>query len=378
MVYRIFVEKKPAFAQEANALLQDCRALLGIASLEGVRVLNRYDAEDIDAALFDYAVKTVFSEPQLDDACAAPDLAGATVFAVEYLPGQFDQRSDSAAQCIQFLSGGERPLVRSAKVYALYGNLSEAELAEIKKYVINPVEAREAALDKPETLAMDYAEPEDVAVLRDFLSLDRDALAALVGKLGLAMDVDDLAFCRRYFRDEEKRCPTLTEIRVLDTYWSDHCRHTTFHTILDDVTFEDETLQRAWEHYTETRRALGRTKPVCLMDLGTIAAKALRAQGKLDKLDESEEINACTVKTEIAVDGVKEPWLLLFKNETHNHPTEIEPFGGAATFIGGAIRDPLSGRGYVYGAMRLTGAADPRAAVSETLPGKLPQRKLVT
>ncbi|MBE7004776.1 MAG: phosphoribosylformylglycinamidine synthase [Ruminococcaceae bacterium] len=378
MVYRIYVEKKPALALEADALAQDCRALLGIPALTRVRVLNRYDVEGIDKALFDYAVRAVLSEPQLDNVCFEPELDGAQVFAVEYLPGQFDQRSDSAAQCIQFLSGGERPAVRSAKVYALYGNLSGHELAEIKRYVINPVEAREACLDKPETLAAAYAQPEDVAALDGFLELSRDALEALAARMGLAMDVDDLAFCQRHFREQERRCPTVTELRVLDTYWSDHCRHTTFHTVLDSVTFEDKLLQDAWEHYLDARRALGRTAPVCLMDLGTIAARALRAQGKLDKLDVSEEINACTVKTEITVDGVREPWLLLFKNETHNHPTEIEPFGGAATCIGGAIRDPLSGRGYVYGAMRLSGAADPRKGLSETLPGKLPQRRLVT
>ena len=378
MVYRIFVEKKPALALEADALAQDCRALLGIGALENVRILNRYDAEGIDKDLFDYAVRTVFSEPQLDDVYAEPDLGGAQVFAVEYLPGQFDQRSDSAAQCIQFLSGSERPTVRSAKVYALYGALSERELAAVKRYVINPVESREASLEKPETLAAAYAEPADVAVMDGFLELSRDALGALAARMGLAMDVDDLAFCQRYFREEEKRCPTLTEIRVLDTYWSDHCRHTTFHTVLEHVSFEDAVVRSAWEDYLQTRKALGRTAPVCLMDLGTIAAKALRAQGKLDKLDVSDEINACTVKVNITVDGAEEPWLLLFKNETHNHPTEIEPFGGAATCIGGAIRDPLSGRGYVYGAMRLSGAADPRAELSQTIPGKLPQRKLVT
>ncbi|MBO4914304.1 MAG: phosphoribosylformylglycinamidine synthase [Oscillospiraceae bacterium] len=378
MVYRVYVEKKPALALEANALLQDCRALLDVKGLTGVRVLNRYDVENVGKDLFDYAVRTVFSEPQLDDVCTDIHLDNAAVFAVEFLPGQFDQRSDSAAQCIQFLSGAERPLVRSAKVYALYGKLSEEELSEIKRYVINPVEAREASLEKPETLESSYSEPGDVAVLDGFSELSREGLVELISRLGLAMDADDLAFCQRYFRDEEKRSPTITEIRVLDTYWSDHCRHTTFHTIIDSVSFEDELLKRAWEHYLETRRELGRTSPICLMDIGTVAAKSLRAQGRLEKLDVSDEINACTVKVDVTIDGVKEPWLLLFKNETHNHPTEIEPFGGAATCIGGAIRDPLSGRGYVYGAMRLSGAADPRTELSETLPGKLPQRKLVT
>ena len=377
MVYRVFVEKKPGLDNEARALLSDARTLLGIESLEKVRLFNRYDAENISAELFDYARRTVFSEPQLD--LVSDELAadGALLFAVEYLPGQFDQRADSAAQCIQIISQGERPLIRSARVYALYGALSEAELRQIKKYVINPVEAREASLDKPETLVVSYEIPESVPTLEGFLALDRAGLETFVKEKGLAMDTDDLAFCQEYFRGEGRE-PTVTEIRVLDTYWSDHCRHTTFNTVIDSVRFDDPLLQKAWDDYLSTRRELGRSKPVCLMDLGTLAARALRRAGRLDKLDESEEINACTVKIEVEVDGVREPWLLLFKNETHNHPTEIEPFGGAATCIGGAIRDPLSGRAYVYGAMRLTGAADPLKPVSETLPGKLPQRKLVT
>ncbi|MBR0355762.1 MAG: phosphoribosylformylglycinamidine synthase, partial [Oscillospiraceae bacterium] len=377
MVYRIFVEKKPGLDNEARALLSDCRSLLGIRSLERVRLLNRYDAEGIGRELFDYAVRTVFSEPQLDLVYEEPDLSGAAVFAVEYLPGQFDQRADSAAQCIQILSRGERPPVRSARVYALYGDLSPAELAEIKKYVINPVEAHEAALDKPETLAVNYEIPTGVETLAGFNALGREELERFVKEYGLAMDADDIAFCQDYFRAEGRE-PTITEVRVLDTYWSDHCRHTTFNTVIDRADFADPLLQRSYEDYLETRRALGRTKPVCLMDLATLAVRYLKAEGKLDKLDESEEINACTVKVEVEVDGVREPWLLLFKNETHNHPTEIEPFGGAATCIGGAIRDPLSGRAYVYGAMRLTGAADPTRPVSETIPGKLPQRKIVT
>ena len=376
MVYRVFVEKKPELANEAHALLSDARTLLGIGGLENLRLLNRYDAENIDGQLFEYAVKTVFSEPQVDLVYEDPDLSGASVFAVEFLPGQFDQRADSAAQCIQIISQKERPLVRSAKVYALYGQISEAELAEIKKYVINPVEAREASLDKPETLAMQYEIPSDVAVLDGFCEKDDAALERMIADYGLAMDLGDIRFCRDYFRTEQ-RDPTITELRMIDTYWSDHCRHTTFHTIIDDVRFEDEVLQRAYDDYLDTRKALGRTKPICLMDIGTLAAKYLRSVGKLDKLDESEEINACTVKIDVTVDGKTEPWLLLFKNETHNHPTEIEPFGGAATCIGGAIRDPLSGRSYVYGAMRVTGASDPLKPVSETLPGKLPQRKLV-
>ena len=377
MVYRVFVEKKPELANEAKALLSDCRNLLDIPGLENVRVINRYDAENISKELFDYAVKTVFSEPQLDIATEDVDLQGAVVFAVEYLPGQFDQRADSAAQCIQIISQGERPLVHTAKVYALYGDLQEADIAKIKKYVINPVEAREAALTKPETLKVEYAIPTTVATMEGFTQLDEKGLADFIRQYGLAMDEADIAFCQAYFR-KEGREPTITEIRMIDTYWSDHCRHTTFGTIIDKVTFEDELLQRAFDHYLEVRKELGRTKPICLMDLATIAVKYLKVHGKLPKLDESEEINACTVKINVEVDGESQPWLLLFKNETHNHPTEIEPFGGAATCIGGAIRDPLSGRAYVYGAMRVTGAADPLKPVNETIQGKLPQRKIVT
>ena len=297
---------------------------------------------------------------------------------MEALPGQFDQRADSAAQCIQIISQGERPLIRTAKVYALYGALTDGDIREFKKYVINPVECREASLDVPETLAIRYDIPTEVATLTGFTKLSRDELADFIANYGLAMDLDDIAFCQSYFQKED-RDPTITEIRMIDTYWSDHCRHTTFGTILDHVTFEDALLQKTYEDYLTTRSALGRCeKPICLMDLATIAVKHLKAAGKLPKLDESEEINACTVKMDVTVDGVTEPWLLLFKNETHNHPTEIEPFGGAATCIGGAIRDPLSGRSYVYGAMRVTGAADPLTPVSETIPGKLPQRKIVT
>ena len=377
MVYRVFVEKKAGLDTEAAALLSDLRDFLGIRSLERLRLLNRYDAEGISAELFDYAVRTVFSEPQTDLSFEEPDTGDAFVFAVEYLPGQFDQRADSAAQCIQILSQGEKPLIRSARVYALYGDLSEDERKAAVRYVINPVEAREASLEKPATLSVSYPAPAPVPLLEGFRTLSEDDLAALVRRYGLAMDEADLAFCQKYFR-EEGRDPSLTELRVLDTYWSDHCRHTTFQTVIDSASFSDPVLQAAWQDYLAARDRLHREKPVCLMDLGTIAAKVLRAEGRLDKLDESEEINACTVKTTVTVDGQEEDWLLLFKNETHNHPTEIEPFGGAATCIGGAIRDPLSGRSYVYGAMRVTGAANPLAPVSETIPGKLPQRKLVT
>ena len=377
MVYRIFVEKKREFANEAKALCSDARNLLGIKNLTDVRIFNRYDAENITEDLFDYAVKSVFSEPQLDIATTDIDLSGATAFAVEFLPGQFDQRADSAAQCIQIISQLERPIVRSAKVYALYGDLSADDIAEIKKYVINPVEAREAAFEKPETLKANYEIPTSVRTLDGFLSLNKEGLEQFVKEYGLAMDADDIAFCQDYFKSEGRE-PTITEIRMIDTYWSDHCRHTTFLTVIDDVKFEDELLQKTYDEYISVRKELGRTKPICLMDIATVAVKYLRTNGKLDKLDESEEINACTVKINVDVDGVSEPWLLLFKNETHNHPTEIEPFGGAATCIGGAIRDPLSGRSYVYGAMRVTGAADPTVPVSETIPGKLPQRKIVT
>ena len=377
MVYRVFVEKKKELANEAKGLLSEAKNLLGIKNLTDVRIFNRYDAENITEDLFNYAIGMVFSEPQLDITSSELNITDATVFAVEYLPGQFDQRADSAAQCIQIISQGERPIIRSAKVYALYGDLTENDIKEIKKYVINPVEAREAELKKPETLTADYDIPTTVKTLDGFLSLDRAGLEQFVKDMGLAMDADDIAFCQDYFKSENRE-PTITEIRMIDTYWSDHCRHTTFLTVIDDVKFEDELLQSAYEEYLAVRKELGRTKPICLMDLATVAVKYLKEHGKLDKLDESEEINACTVKINVDVDGVSEPWLLLFKNETHNHPTEIEPFGGAATCIGGAIRDPLSGRAYVYGAMRVTGAADPTVPVSETIPGKLPQRKIVT
>ena len=377
MVFRVFVEKKKELAFEAKALLSDAKSLLGIESLTDVRLLNRYDVENIASELFEYAKTTVFSEPQLDIVSEEAELGNGYVFAVEYLPGQFDQRADSAAQCIQIISQGERPVIKTARVYALYGDLSADEINAIKKYVINPVESREAVLDKPETLKTEYVIPETVKTLEGFIKLDRAGLEAFINEYGLAMDIDDIIFCQQYFINEQ-RDPTITEIRMIDTYWSDHCRHTTFLTVIDNVTFEDELLRKAYDEYIAERKALGRTKPVCLMDIATLAVRSLKKQGKLDKLDESEEINACTVKVDVEVDGVVEPWLLLFKNETHNHPTEIEPFGGAATCIGGAIRDPLSGRSYVYGAMRVTGAADPLVPVSETIKGKLPQRKIVT
>ncbi len=377
MVYRVYVEKKKEHSFEARSLLSEATSLLGIKNLKKVRVINRYDAENISAELFEYAKGTVFSEPQLDIVTDSIEADGGYVFATEYLPGQFDQRADSAAQCIQIISKGDRPTVRSAKVYVLYGELSDSDIAEIKKYVINPVESREATLDTYATLKAEFTIPTEVETLTGFNSLDRSGLEDFVKKYGLAMDADDIEFCQNYFKSED-RDPTITEIRMIDTYWSDHCRHTTFLTVIDSVKFEDELLEAAYNDYINVRKELGRTKPICLMDLATVAVKYLKKQGKLDKLDESEEINACTVKMDIEVDGKAEPWLLLFKNETHNHPTEIEPFGGAATCIGGAIRDPLSGRAYVYGAMRVTGAADPLKPVSETIKGKLPQRKIVT
>ncbi len=376
MVYRAYVEKKSGLDNEARSLKNELVSLLGIASLEKVRVLNRYDIENIEKELFDYSKSTVLSEPQLDDISENPNLECDRLFAVEFLPGQFDQRANSCAECIQIISKGERPLVRTAKVYCLYGNISDEELAQIKKYVINPVESREASLEEYETLVMDYVVPETVKTLDGFIALDEAGLAAFVADYGLAMDLDDIKFCQKYFISEQ-RDPTITEIRMIDTYWSDHCRHTTFLTNIDSVKFEDELLQKAYDEYIEARKACNRTKPVNLMDIGTIAARYLKQQGLLPKLDESEEINACTVKIDVNVEGETQKWLLLFKNETHNHPTEIEPFGGAATCIGGAIRDPLSGRSYVYAAMRVTGAGDPTVPVSETIEGKLPQRKIV-
>lgn len=377
MVYRTYVEKKPELANEAKALLGEINGLLSINGIKNVRVFNRYDVENIDKELFDYCITTVFSEPQLDMVTDTYADDADYIFAVEYLPGQFDQRANSASECIQIISKGERPTVKTAKVYALYGKVTDDELKKIKSYIINPVEAREADLACCDTLKTDYDIPTSVKTLDGFCSLDKSGLEALVKDNGLAMDLDDIAFCQNYFRSE-KRDPTITEIKMIDTYWSDHCRHTTFLTNIDEVEFEDELLKKAYDEYINVRKELGRTKPINLMDLATIATKYLKKCGKLDKLDESEEINACTVKIDVNVNGKKEKWLLLFKNETHNHPTEIEPFGGAATCIGGAIRDPLSGRSYVYAAMRVTGAADPLKPVSETMKGKLPQRKIVT
>ena len=380
MVYRVYVEKKPGQTHEADALCRQLRDFLQIGSLEGVRVLNRYDAENLERSLFDYGVHTVFSEPQVDDVSYEVP-TGDVVFAVEPLPGQYDQRSDSAAQCLQIISEGDRPLVRTAKVYVLMGRLTDGQVAAIKKYVINAVESREASLELPETLEAQYATPTTVATVDGFTALDDAGLTALLDKLGLAMDLDDLKFLQNYFRDEEHRDPTITEIRVVDTYWSDHCRHTTFSTHLDKIEIADPAVREAYQRYLAARvEVYGEEKaaarPQTLMDMATIGAKVLKKRGMLPELDESEEINACSIHVNAKVNGEPQDWLLMFKNETHNHPTEIEPFGGAATCIGGCIRDPLSGRAYVHQAMRVTGAGDPRVSLKDTLPGKLPQRKL--
>ena len=387
MVYRIYAEKKTSCAVEAKALLEELKNILGLPGLTGLRILNRYDVEGVDEALFRRCVPIVFSEPAVDDTYEHIPQGKDTVFAVEALPGQFDQRADSAAQCVQFISGGERPTIRTAKVYLLAGTVTAEELEKIKQYVINPVEAREAALDKPETLAQSYDIPDRVATVEGFIAMDEAALRALLDSLGLAMDLDDLKFLQAYFRDEEHRDPTITEIRVVDTYWSDHCRHTTFSTHLEDIQVEDgeesydTSVKAAYERYLAARvEVYGKEKaavrPQTLMDIATIGAKVLKKRGLLPELDESEEINACSIHVPAVVDGKVEDWLLMFKNETHNHPTEIEPFGGAATCIGGCIRDPLSGRVFVHQAMRFTGAGDPRTPFEATLEGKLPQRKL--
>ncbi|MBE6961303.1 MAG: phosphoribosylformylglycinamidine synthase [Ruminococcaceae bacterium] len=381
MVKRIYVEKKPGLRQEAEGLARELRTLLGIEALTGLRQLNRYDVEGLDEETFRRAVQAVFSEPQLDDVYNALPADSGVVFAVEYLPGQFDQRADSAAQCIQLLTRGDRPTVRTAKVYLLSGALTAADVERIKQFLINPVESREAALEEAETLQAEYAVPTTVETVTGFTALDEAGLAELLDKLGLAMDLDDLKFLQTYFRDDEKRDPTITEIRVVDTYWSDHCRHTTFSTHIDSVEINDPPLQLAYDNYLKLREEVygaekAAQRPKTLMDLGTIGAKALKKRGLTPELDQSEEINACSIHVDATVNGQQQDWLLMFKNETHNHPTEIEPFGGAATCIGGCIRDPLSGRVYVHQAMRVSGGGDPRTPVSETIPGKLPQRKL--
>ena len=385
-VYRCYSEKRPGFDVEARGLFDSLHNLLEIQSLSGVRYLCRYDVEGVDEAVYERAKHIVFSEPMADvcydEAFPLPEGPHA-VLAVEPLPGQFDQRADSCAQCIQLMTQGERPAVAAAKVYVLEGTLSDADLAKIRTYLINPVEAREASMDKPQTLHAVYEIPTEVASVLGFVQMDAGALDALRQSMGLAMDLDDLKFLQAYFRDEEHRDPTITEVRMVDTYWSDHCRHTTFLTQIDNVTFEDPMVQEAYDRYLAARvEVYGEEKsakrPVTLIDIATAAAKVLKKRGYLKNLDESEEINACSIKVTVHVDGKPEEWLLMFKNETHNHPTEIEPFGGAATCLGGAIRDPLSGRSYVYQAMRVTGAGDPTVPLSKTLPHKLPQRKLCT
>lgn len=380
-VYRIYVEKKPEFAVEANSLASDIRSALGFDSLESVRIINRYDAEGLSEDDFKAAVPVVFSEPAVDVTYDhMPELSDdETVIAAEYLPGQFDQRADSCAQCISLLRGGKRPAVKSAKIYIFKGKLNKSELSDIKNYIINPVESREASLDRFETLDVTYTIPTTVNTVDGFIEMDDTKLKEMIAELGLAMDFDDIKFCQAYFRDDEKRDPTITEIRMIDTYWSDHCRHTTFSTIIDEAEIDADYIKETYDDYIKTREVLyaGRTdKPQTLMDLAVIGAKKLKQAGKLQDLDESEEINACSVKIIVDVDGKDEDWLLMFKNETHNHPTEIEPFGGAATCLGGAIRDPLSGRSYVYQAMRVTGAADPLVPIEDTIEGKLPQRKI--
>ena len=383
-VFRCFVEKKSGYDVEAEGLFHELRHTLGLTGLTGVRVLRRYDVEGVDEAVYAAARTTILSEPQVDklwDEKMPAPRGEHTLLAVEALPGQYDQRADSCAQCIQMMTGGERPAVRAATVYVLQGALTPEELDKARGYLINPVESREAALDKPETLRQSYPVPEDVPVLDGFAHMSEEELRQVLDTYGLAMDLADLKFFQQYMFEEELRDPTLTELRVVDTYWSDHCRHTTFSTHLDGADIADGQVKAAYDRYLAARvEVYGQEKaaarPQTLMDIATIGAKTLKKRGLLPELDESEEINACSIHVPAKVDGKKQDWLLMFKNETHNHPTEIEPFGGAATCIGGCIRDPLSGRVYVHQAMRLTGCGDPRTPVEQTLAGKLPQRKI--
>ena len=380
MVYRIYVEKKPQFAVDGGAVLADLNVALGIKTVENVRIINRYDCEKLPKENFEAAVPTVFSEPPVDEVYyeLPKPAADERMFAVEFLPGQFDQRADSAAQCIQMLCPGERPVVKYAKIYVLKGKISDDEFARIKHYLINAVESRECGFDKYDTLEVKYTIPTSVETLTGFINKTDAELADFVVHYGLAMDNDDIKFCQDYFKSEH-RDPTITEIRMIDTYWSDHCRHTTFGTIIDNADIKPSYIADTYAEYKADRHQLGRdNKPLCLMDIATLAAKKLKKDGILKDLDESEEINACSVRIKVDVDGKDEDWLLMFKNETHNHPTEIEPFGGAATCLGGAIRDPLSGRSYVYQAMRVTGASDPLLPVEKTIKGKLPPRKITT
>ena len=385
-VRRVYVEKKPAYAVQAKELKHEISSYLGIKSATNVRVLIRYDVENISDEVFEKACRTVFAEPPVDDLYLEKFEAaeGAKIFSVEYLPGQFDQRADSAVQCVQFLDGDSQPIIRSATTYVIEGNVTDEEFDAIKHHCINPVDSRETGLEKPETLVTVFPEPEDVKIFDGFKEMSEADLKALYDSLNLAMTFKDFQHIQNYFKNEEKRDPSMTEIRVLDTYWSDHCRHTTFSTELTDVKFDEgdykEPIVKTYEEYLADREVLykGRDdKFVCLMDLALMAMKKLKSEGKLADQEESDEINACSIVVPVDVDGKEEEWLINFKNETHNHPTEIEPFGGAATCLGGAIRDPLSGRTYVYQAMRVTGAADPTVSVKETLKGKLPQKKLV-
>lgn len=378
-VFRIYVEKKPEYAVEAKSVLNDIQTALRL-NISGIRILNRYDVDKISKEDFDMSVNTVFSEPAVDVTYSElPVLINnEKVFAVEYLPGQFDQRADSCEQCIQILTQKDRCRVRNAKIYIVEGRITEDEFKKLKSYLINPVESREASLNIVRSLDSDYNIPEKVEVLENFIRLNDKGLNAFIKEFGLAMDFDDIKFCQSYFKDTEKRDPTITEIRMIDTYWSDHCRHTTFSTNIESVDIESSYIQETYDEYLKIRSELGREeKPITLMDMATLAVKKLKADGKLNDLDESEEINACSVKIKVNTEDGDQDWILMFKNETHNHPTEIEPFGGAATCLGGAIRDPLSGRSYVYQAMRVTGAANPLVPVEDTISGKLPQRKIV-
>ncbi len=382
-VRRIYVEKKDGFDIEAKGVLQDLRENLSLTTLENVRVLNRYDIAGITDDEYQRARGLIFSEPPVDNAYDEEFIASYNdkIFAVEYLPGQFDQRAASCEECISILTEKDRPQVRSAKVYILSGAITDVDIDRIKAYIINPVEAREASLSKPETLDLALTAPEDVKIVDGFCNMNQEESAAFLKEMGFAMDADDLDFCKSYFRDTEKRDPTVTELRMIDTYWSDHCRHTTFSTKINNVTIPDgkyaDIIKNAYEEYKAAKADLyAPTRDICLMNMATIIVKQLKKQGLLKEIDESEEINACSIVVPVDVDGKDENWLIMFKNETHNHPTEIEPFGGAATCLGGAIRDPLSGRSYVYQAMRVTGAADPRKSQADTLPGKLMQRKI--
>jgi phosphoribosylformylglycinamidine synthase len=375
-VFEIYVEKKSDFAQEASGVAADLRLALRIQNIKKVRIVNRYFAQGISADDFEKVKNTIFSEPPVDISYdKIPSFDDARFFALEFLPGQFDQRADSCAQCISLATGKERPLINSSKIYAVYGDISSGDFTRIKSYLINPVESKEATIEKPSSLDQNHNPPKEVENITGFINFSDSDLEETRGNMNLAMDLQDLRFCRSYFQEREKRDPSVAEIRLLDTYWSDHCRHTTFLTELENIQIDTGPVKTSFEKYTELRHSLGRSNlPITLMDVATIGAKALKKNGKLNSLDESEEINACSVKIKVDVDGKEQDWLLMFKNETHNHPTEIEPFGGAATCLGGAIRDPLSGRSFVYQAMRVTGAGDPLQ--SSTLAGKLPQRKI--